>query len=206
MNTKLLYFRIVAFCLCAFGIGYRLLSPLWGENPLHSLDMFGYFTIQSGILVCLLFAHLIVGQLKAKGDSSLKPIFRGAVLLYILITAIIFLLLLNNRVDESGLGKIILYVNHGLSALLLLIDSFLSIPPKSYHYKDAFKWLLYPLLYYIFALFELHFFKRARYFFIDYAKQGLNVHILTLAVMVAFFILLGFAIVFINQNKKIPHE
>lgn len=164
--------------------------------------MLGYFTIQSGLLVCILFALLIIGQLKARSDSSVNSGFRGAVLLYIVLTSLIFLLFLNKNIHMSGLNNIVLYVNHLFTAVLLIIDDYLTVPAKSYNWKYLFYWLIYPLSYFVLSLLEGYFFCRFRYFFFDYHEMGTLFYILLIFMLTLSFVFFSAIIIFFNRYTK----
>ncbi len=202
LNIKLLIFRIISLSIALFGITYRFAHPLGDSTINPALDMLGYYTVQSGIMACLLFFWLIITQLKGKGDNGVHPWFRGAVLLYIMTTSLVFLALLTNRVEAQGLNKIVLYVNHGLTAVLLTIDTLRSVQTGVYRWKYAFSWLIYPLIYYFFSIIELNFFYRSRYFFLNYKTLGIGTYLLIILLILITFSCLGLIFITINHNKK----
>jgi len=66
-NKALLIFRIFAVAVSLFGMSYRLIiDPISGGG---FLDNLGYFTIQSGLMVTVIFILLLIGQIRGKPES-----------------------------------------------------------------------------------------------------------------------------------------
>ena len=204
MKWGLLIFRIFATAISLFGVLYRIFSAfLNGEGLIRSLDMLGYFTIQSGLIVLFVFSSLLINQLRGTPEKAISPQFRGAALLYIMITSIIFMGFLNNMMDESGLSRLILYINHLGTAILLLIDNVISIQPKSYRWSLIPKWLIFPFAYLIFSIIEGFFFNRFRYYFLNYNELGIINYLLFIFMLVAVFCLLAAIIIFFNRLHRV---
>jgi len=202
VNKYLLVYRSFALAVAILGIGYRFIDTFIRDGFLHSLNLLGYFTIQSGIMIILMFTILIVNQVKGHPESKVKPGLRGAVLLYALVTSIVFLTMLNDKVEMSGLSHLVLYVNHFLTAFLLLIDNRFTVPARSYEWKHIALWLIYPFGYLVFSVIESLLTGRFRYFFLNYTELGAFRYILSILFLVLFFSLLSSFIVFVNRRLK----
>ena len=199
-NTFLIIFRIVAVAVSLFGMSYRLIIvPLQGDGFPQLLDMLGYFTIQSGLLVLAVFISLLVNQLRGTPEKAFSPKVRGAVLLYIIITSVIFMVMLNGTFETQGLNKIVLYINHLGTAILLLIDNIISIKPRTYKWSLLFWWLIYPIAYLIFSIIKGIFFDRFRYYFLNFNEFGLGVFIQVVFLLLFVFVIIGSFIIFINK-------
>jgi len=199
-NTFLIIFRIVAVAVSLFGMSYRLIIvPLQGDGFPQLLDMLGYFTIQSGLLVLAVFISLLVNQLRGTPEKAFSPKVRGAVLLYIIITSLIFMVMLNGTFETQGLNKVVLYINHLGTAVLLMIDSIISIKPRTYKWSLLFWWLIYPIAYLIFSIIEGVFFDRFRYYFLNFNEFGLGVFIQVVFLLLFVFVIIGSFIIFINK-------
>lgn len=199
-NTFLLIFRCVALAICLFGMTYRLvITPVLGDGWMQLLDTLGYFTIQSGLLVLAVFISLLINQLRGTPEKAFSPEVRGAALLYILITSIIFMVLLNGTFEAHGLNKVVLYINHFTTAVLLMIDNIISIRPRIYKWSLLPRWLIYPVAYLIFALIEGVYFDRFRYFFLNFNKLGLGYLIQVIFLLLLAFVVIGSFIIFLNR-------
>ncbi len=204
----LLIFRLFATTVSLFGMSYRLIiGPITGDGWSQFFDMLGYFTIQSGLIVLIVFISLLVNQLRGTPEKAIAPQVRGAALLYIIITSMIFLFMLNHTVNDTGLSSLVLYINHLGTAVLLLIDNVVSIKPQTYKWSFLFYWLIYPVAYLIFAIIEGVFFDRFRYYFMDFKEFGFNYFILVIFLLVVIFMFVGAKIIFFNRiYKKKPDE
>ena len=139
--------------------------------------------------------------------NHLLPAVRSAVLLYIIITSAIFLALLNNSVNFTGLSKAVLYINHLLTAILLIIDNVISIKPKIYKWKLLFYWMIYPVAYLIFSIVEGLAFCRFRYPFLNFNEMGIYSYFLIIFMLVLIFIGTGALIIFLNKiYRKTPKQ
>ena len=163
--------------------------------------MLGYFTIQSGLIVLYVFAALLVEQLRDTHGKIISANFRGGALLYIVITSAIYLIMLNPIMEETGLSRIVLYINHLGTALLLLIDHVITVKPRTYNWSLIPKWLIYPFAYLIFSIIEGLFFNRFRYYFLNFRELGTVPYILFILMLVAVFSGVGALIVLINRSR-----
>ncbi len=203
-NKALLIFRIFAVAVSLFGMSYRLIIDPISEGGF--LDNLGYFTIQSGLMVTVIFILLLISQIRGKPESP-SPAVRSAVLLYIIITSAIFLALLNNSVNFTGLSKAVLYINHLLTAILLIIDNVISIKPKIYKWKLLFYWMIYPVAYLIFSIVEGLAFCRFRYPFLNFNEMDIYSYFLIIFMLVMIFIGTGALIIFLNKiYRKTPEQ
>lgn len=202
-NSFLLYFRFFAVALTLFGMVYRLIiEPISGNGWYQFFDMLGYFTIQSGLMVLAVFISLLVNQLKDTPEKAVKPAVRGAVQLYIIVTSLIFLTMLNSRVDTQGISTFVIYINHLATAILLVIDNILSVEAGSFKWKYILYWLIYPFAYLLFSVFEGLAYCRFRYFFLNFYEQSWKFYILYIILLIVIFVLISFISIFLNNFFK----
>ena len=202
-NKALLVFRVFATALALFGMGYRLIiDPIIDKNWLQALDMLGYFTIQSGLIVLFVFSSLLFNQLRCTPEKAVAPQIRGAALLYIMITSIIFFGLLSSRIESTGLSKFVLHINHLATTVLLLIDNILTIKPGTYKWSLIPLWLIYPVVYLIFSIIEGLGFGRFRYYFLNFNELGLSTYLLFVFLLVVIICIISGLIIFFNKIYK----
>jgi len=196
----LLIFRIIALGVSLFGMSYRLIFvPIRGDGVSELLNMLGYFTIQSGLIVLAVFISLVINQLRGTPEKAIAPSIRGAALLYIIITSVIFMVMLNNTIEAHGLNKFVLYINHLVTAIFLMIDNIISIRPQTYKWKLLLWWLIYPIAYLIFSIIEGVFFHRFRYYFLNFKELGFGYYIQVIVLLIFVFLTIGSFIIFINR-------
>jgi len=203
MRQKGLFiFRIFATLISLFGMGYRLIYIPFSDGGLSQfINMLGYFTIQSGMLVLFVFVSLLVEQLRGIPGEIISANFRGGALLYIVITSAIYLIMLDPVMEETGLSRFVLYINHLGTALLLLADHLISVKPGIYKWSVIPKWLIYPFAYLFFSLAEGLFFCRFRYYFLNFRELGTVPYLLFLLMLIAVFSGVGALIVLINRLR-----
>ncbi|MFC5723558.1 Pr6Pr family membrane protein [Streptomyces gamaensis] len=124
----------------------------------HDLGrLFSYFTIQSNILVAVVFAWSAYRAWTAR--PPLSPRLTGAALLYISITGLVFHFVLDN--DASGfsmtaqrttLESIANQLLHTVTPIAAALDWLLLTAPARFTLALTGQWLVYPLLYLPFAL------------------------------------------------------
>ncbi|MFB7629335.1 Pr6Pr family membrane protein [Streptomyces sp. NPDC056149] len=144
---------------------FRALAALIGVTGIaldvtasHDLGrLFSYFTIQSNILLVVVFAWS--AHRAWTGRPALSPRITGAALLYICITGLVFHFVLSN--DASGfamtsqrtpLETAASQLLHTATPLAAVLDWLVFTAPGAFLFRSAWQWLTYPLLYLPFAL------------------------------------------------------
>lgn len=206
-SKSLLYFRFFSAAVSLFGMGYRLIAgPLMGDGLSQFLDMLGYFTIQSGLIVLFVFLSLLIHQLRGTPGQSISPGFRGGALLYITVTSLVYLILLDKTISDSGLSRVVLYINHLGTAVLLWIDCLISLKPRSLTWKHLGYWLLYPLAYLLFSVAEGLTTGRFRYYFLNFKELGIAAYAGFVLMMLLAFTAVGTVIILSNRLRKVTEE
>ncbi|MFH8553028.1 Pr6Pr family membrane protein [Streptomyces celluloflavus] len=169
---------------------FRALAALTGVTGIvldtiasHDLGrLFSYFTIQSNILLALVFAWS--AHRAWTGRPALAPRITGAALLYICITGLVFHFVLSN--DSSGfamtshrtpLETAASQLLHTAPPLAAVLDWLVLTAPGALLLRHAWQWLAYPFLYLPFALIRGAFLApgtdgRYPYPFLDVDVQG----------------------------------
>ncbi|KUL55557.1 integral membrane regulator [Streptomyces sp. NRRL F-4489] len=144
---------------------FRALAALTGATGIvldtvasHDLGrLFSYFTIQSNILLALVFAWS--AHRAWTGRPALSPRITGAALLYICITGLVFHFVLSN--DASGfamtshrtpLETAASQLLHTATPLAAVLDWLFLTARATFLVRYAGLWLAYPILYLPFAL------------------------------------------------------
>jgi hypothetical protein len=188
--------RWLALSSAALGTISRIvLATVAGGFP----NILGFFTVQSN-----LFALIFLAVALARGAASGRPgaLFHrlhGGVLLYILVTAIIYNALLAGAVDETGYSAFILVVNHTITPILVLADWILNHDRRRYRAADIGLWLINPVVYGVFASIEGARTGAFRYFFLDFVSPPLQTYLLQMLGVTLFFVLLATGIIGANR-------
>ncbi|MBI9106357.1 MAG: Pr6Pr family membrane protein [Spirochaetales bacterium] len=188
------FFRI-AVCLTAlFGTIMRIVLSFY-INP--GIEVFLYFTIQSNIMVC---AFLLIELFRDKKKKSPHPALQGGIVLYILITGIIYNTMLASGIQAEGINLIILTINHTLTPILFFIDWIISSRKGLLKWKHLLLWLIYPLAYLVAGSIEGAVKGQFRYPFLDFIHQKPAYFSLGLTVVISAFVLVGIFIILMDKK------
>jgi len=207
-----LCFRAVAFVVCIIGILFNI--GLF-DGALDGVGLL-YYTLQSNILVIILFGVLIFKTAQGlkregkEGSCSYYPRISAGVLLCIMLTFIVFWAILAPFAGELS-GYLSSYMNlsvHLICPLLMLADYILFTERGKIKKYDPLIFSIVPILYFIQATilgfaganYKLPMeeeIKNFPYFFMDYYKEGAWVALYIVA-LAAFYIGLGYLLWFID--------
>jgi len=144
-----------------------------GASPITGvMKFFDYFTILSNILVASVFTAHLVRSSHPLVRFLTQPKVKGGVAVYITITAIIYILILDQTWDPQGLALLANVLLHYVMPILYVLDWFLLTPKGQLTWKDALRWLLFPLGFAVWALFWGAIFGFYPYPFIDVGQLG----------------------------------
>ncbi len=129
---------------------------------------FGFFTILTNIMVALCFTALLF----RKDTFFHKASTQTAIAVYILVVGAVYNIILRFLWAPQGLQKIVDELLHTIVPLLYILYWFLYRNRAALPWKNAFTWLLYPLIYIVYTLVRgsvVHFYP---YPFINVDKLG----------------------------------
>jgi hypothetical protein len=146
-------FRLLTALLATAGVTVELLLG----SPLRVLS---FFTVQANILLALV---LVVSARRAwTARRPLPGAVTGAVLLYVVIAALVYHLLLANAATPftmtdpatapTGWHTVSNHVLHTVTPAAAVLDWLLLTAPRRLHVRQAPAWLLFPLAYLAFSL------------------------------------------------------
>lgn len=187
-NRINLIFRIAYLFICGFGI-IRHLSL---DDKIKNINMLSYFTIQSNIvcffvMICSICHSFVSIRRKRYHDYARIHLFlKGLALLMITITFLTYNLVLTGTGFSMTTGfSSTLSLNdrivHFIVPALTWIEFLLFQPKGSFKKYDPFKWLLAPVIYFIFIMIKARYvspaaygigIKRYPYFFMDVETYG----------------------------------
>ncbi|AWZ04334.1 MULTISPECIES: Pr6Pr family membrane protein [unclassified Streptomyces] len=186
----------------------------YGSMPV----VLSFFTIWTNILVAVVFALSAVRV--HRGEPDVGPLWRGGVLLFILVTGLVFHLVLANpsspfnvveELDElSGAKAVANQLLHTVTPVCAVLDFLFLTAPRTLRPRHAAQWLAYPLAYVVFALVRGALLDpgapaRYTYPFIDVAQYGYARVALNALVLGIGFYALGLALVAADRHRP-PRE
>jgi hypothetical protein len=159
------------------------------------LRFFGYFTIDTNIL-CALCLTLIALQ----SNSSLGRFFRRAttvtaLTVYITIVGITYNVILRNTWNPQGMQRIVDELLHLVIPIYFIVFWLIFVPIENLKWKDAIPWLIYPIVYMIYALILGAITKFYPYPFVDVNELGYNRSLLNTGLVLLVIFALSLALI-----------
>ncbi|WP_248797132.1 Pr6Pr family membrane protein [Pseudomonas sp. MWU13-2105] len=172
---------------------YLILTSRWqaGKSLLGGVDIFfSYFTVLTNTLVALVLTCAATSGDSALRRFFLKPSVQGGVAAAIVLVGLAYSLLLRNTWNPQGLQWVADELLHDVMPVLFVIYWWFCVPKGTLHWSNVWPWLLYPLVYFIYALVRGYFVGSYPYPFIEVDQLGYpQVFINALMVLVAFVVI-----------------
>ncbi|MER7822026.1 Pr6Pr family membrane protein [Streptomyces sp. NPDC096097] len=199
--------------VCGAAVVGVVIDCVYGSVPV----VLSYFTIWTNILVALVLGLSAARAWRRRPDVA--PLYRGGVLLFILITGLVFHLVLANpsspfnvvpELDRlTGARAVANQLLHTVTPTGALLDFLLLTTPRTLRPRHAAQWLAYPLTYVTFALLRGALLapdsaRRYTYPFIDAARYGYARVSLNALFLGAVFYALGLALVAADRFRPTP--
>lgn len=166
------------------------------------IKYFSYFTILTNILVALSLTVCLVIPSSTAGKFFKSGSAKAAIGVYIIIVGIVYNLLLRQLWDPKGLQLIADILLHQLIPIAYTIYWVVFVPKSNLEWKQPFIWLIYPLLYLLYAIIRGAVTGHYSYPFIDVSQIGFSKMLLNTTIMMIAFISIGLLIVGIDKRKK----
>jgi len=177
------------------------------SNPELIIRFFSYFTIDTNLIVALYCSFLLILPNAAPGRFFSKQTTAAAILVYILIVAVVYNIILRFLWAPQGLQRIVDEILHLVTPILFLLYWIAFVSKNELKWKNAFAWMIYPSIYGCFVLVRgyLSDAKFYPYPFIDMNKLGFSKGIMNTAGFVIIFLLASLLFIGIGKlmsNKK----
>lgn len=188
-----------------FGLAIQLYLVLWERwqdqaSLLGGLvNLFGFFTILSNILVATVLTQATVGRESAARRFWLAPWVGSGVLASIVFVALAYNLLLRHLWNPQGWQWLADGLLHDVMPGLFAVYWWLQVEKGTLRLRHLLAWLLYPLGYFGYALLRGQWVGFYPYPFIDVATLGYPQVLLNALVMLGAFILLSVCIIALDR-------
>jgi len=202
-SSHTLFLLLLAICAW-LGVILQFFTsvPAWiaqGKTMGESLiQFFSYFTILTNLIVaittsCALLPHSRFGQFCAKASTV------TAVALYIIVVGLVYNIVLRSLYNPQGWGKVADETVHSVVPLLYVIYWLTFAATGSVQWKDAFSWLIYPLLYLLYTFLHGMFTGYYPYPFMDVKEIGYNGFWLNSFFLLLLFFFLSFVLIGVDK-------
>ena len=186
VNDRLLaWIRIGFAVLDLAAIGYMIVV-LVDEGSFNPLNFFTFFTILSNLLAATIF--LEGGRRQLAGDAPVSDLWRGAAVVYMTVTYLVFAVLLRDLQEE--LQTHVAWVDsvlHRVMPIAVMADWLIEPPHTPIPFRRALVWLGFPLAWTAFTMIRGAIDGRYPYPFLDPANGGYGaVAIYVMAILVVF--------------------
>ena len=111
------------------------------------LGFFDYFTITTNIIVAFTCSTLLFSTGNGWSKFLSKQQTLTAITVYIIIVGLIYNLILRGLWKPEGLQLIVDELLHSVIPVLFLLYWLIYVPKDQLKWKDAWPWLIYPLIY-----------------------------------------------------------
>lgn len=200
---------LITAVLGAIGIGIQFYFSFTrkleqGFSVLYAANhFFSFFTIiiNTGVAVLLLAYYFFP-------ESKLSRWFKNtansaAVALYILIVSLIYYTILMNSRPLLAIEMVATHILHGYVPLAYLGLWFFKFRNGDLKYSDSFKWVLFPLGYFIYILLRGAVIDAYPYFFVNVAQIGYPMVLLYAVGILTVFLISGLSLVVIDRRIKL---
>ena len=159
------------------------------------LRFFAFFTIDTNIIVALCFSFIFLGNKTRLGRFFSKASTVTAITVYITIVGIVYNVILRSEWDPQGMQKIVDELLHSVIPALFIIFWLVFVPIEQLKWKNAFPWLIYPVVYMAYAIIHGAITKFYPYPFVDVNKLGYNKALLNAGGVLLIIFLLSLSLI-----------
>ena len=181
---------------------YLMLTNRVVAVPETLLRFFAFFTIVTNIIVALCFTFIFLGNKYRLGRFFSKPGTVTAITVYITIVGIVYNVILRGIWDPQGMQKLVDELLHSVIPLLFLMFWFIFVPIEQLKWKNAFSWLLYPVIYMAYALIHGAITRFYPYPFVDVNELGYSKALLNAGGVLLIIFLLSLALIATGKVMK----
>ena len=179
-----------------------LLKP-GNENSFltETVRYYSYMTVWTNILVTLCFGAVSVFATARWADFFRRKIVQTGTAVYIIIVGLAYHFLLSATFNPTGLewfGDLLL---HYINPMFYVLFWWFTVEKHENNYSLAWRWLLFPVAYFIYSLIRGFITDWYPYFFVDVTTLGYPQVMLVSAGLLTGYAIIGLLLVFLNSKK-----
>ena len=191
-NLSILFAIIVWFAVLAQF--YLIIENRVAPVTETIIRFFSFFTILTNILVAVYFTIKALGR-----DQLDKAGLLTAITVYITIVGLVYQVLLRHIWHPTGLQMVVDELLHSVNPLLVISFWYLFEKKFFVHYKEVFKWMIYPVVYLVYILTRGSFSGFYPYPFINVSEIGISQTLLNGLFLLLFFYAVSVLFIFIGR-------
>lgn len=176
-------------------------TPENGMNVLQAIGhFFRFFTILSNIAVAVVVSILLM---KEERHPLLKPANLTAIAVYIFVVGLVYNLVLRQLWSPQGWQWVADNLLHVVTPILYLLYWWQFVPDKPQRWKLALLWLLYPAIYFVYAIIRGQLEGVYPYPFIDVNQLGFQKVFINALIIMLLFLATGWGFLALGRGRKL---
>jgi hypothetical protein len=203
-KTRQIYLAIVAI-LGWFGVAiqfYIIIVNRVVSIPETIIRYFSFFTILTNILVALYSIYVLLKPDSRWGKFFSRPNVAAAIAVYIVVVGITYNAVLRHLWNPRGWEMVGDELTHLVIPVLFLLYWLIFVPKGELKLKNTFRWLIYPLVYFLWVLIFGALSGFYPYYFINVNELGYSKALWHSGILVLGFLLLSLLFVTIDRLMK----
>ena len=184
---------------------YLIFYSRWssGASLLGGLiNFFSFFTVLTNTLAVVVLSYALVQRDSAAKRFFLRPAISSGITVSILVVGLAYSLLLRHLWQPEGFQLIADELLHDVMPVLFLIYWWRCVPKGSLRLKHIGAWMIYPLVYFAYALLRGDLLGQYQYPFIDVATLGYPQVFVNAGGILTGFVLIALAVVGLDKVIK----
>lgn len=176
-------------------------TPENGMNVLQAIGhFFRFFTILSNIAVAFVVSILLM---KEERHPLLKPANLTAIAVYIFVVGLVYNLVLRQLWSPLGWQWVADNLLHVVTPILYLLYWWQFVRDKPQRWKLALLWLLYPAIYFVYAIIRGQLEGVYSYPFIDVNQLGFQKVFINALIIMLLFLATGWGFLALGSGRKL---
>lgn len=176
-------------------------TPENGMNVLQAIGhFFRFFTILSNIAVAFVVSILLM---KEERHPLLKPANLTAIAVYIFVVGLVYNLVLRQLWSPLGWQWVADNLLHVVTPILYLLYWWQFVRDKPQRWKLALLWLLYPAIYFVYAIIRGQLEGVYPYPFIDVNQLGFQKVFINALIIMLLFLATGWGFLALGSGRKL---
>lgn len=177
----------------------RLSAAKGGTAPGAIVEFFSYFTILINLLAVLAYLGSLLGRNEGAAAFFARPGVKTAIALYIAVVGLVYVIVLRVLWMPQGWAKLADVALHYVTPVLFLVYWLLFVDKARLAYSDIPRWLIFPVVYAVYAIARGAVTGVYPYPFLEIGKLGLASVALNIVVLVAAFGVIGAILVAVGR-------
>ncbi|MBD8235078.1 Pr6Pr family membrane protein [Pseudomonas fluorescens] len=186
---------------------YLIFYSRWeaGASLLGGLiNFFSFFTVLTNTLAVVVLSYALVQSDSAAKRFFLRPAISSGIAVSILVVGLAYSLLLRHLWQPEGFQFIADELLHDVMPVLFFIYWWRCVPKGTLRFKHIGAWVLYPLVYFAYALLRGDLLGQYQYPFIDVSTLGYPQVFVNAGGILAGFVAIALAVLGLDKVIKPP--